>query len=112
MNKMWQPISLANTKLQRSMFLLEGDKTFLEAINIEQAKEKEREKLKTMFHSYYMDQVTSSFGDDLDKLREEEDFTNSKLQILIDSLQQGICIFSDSDKELILSTNGNQMESD
>jgi len=53
-----------------------------------------------------MNQMTKAFGEDLDKLRKKEvNLSSNKLEILIDTLESGISIFSDVEKELALSSS-------
>ncbi|RIA84698.1 hypothetical protein C1645_808645, partial [Glomus cerebriforme] len=55
-----------------------------------------RSRAEKQFRDYYMNQITKAFGEDLDKLRKMEvNLSSNKLEILIDSLESGISIFSD-----------------
>ncbi|RUS16136.1 hypothetical protein BC937DRAFT_91584 [Endogone sp. FLAS-F59071] len=56
------------------------------------------------FHDLYMAQMTQAFGSDLDKIRQEEGFDENRLSILIDSLEAGIDIFTDMEKELMVAS--------
>ncbi|CAG8491320.1 7697_t:CDS:2 [Ambispora leptoticha] len=64
----------------------------------------ERPETAKNFRDFYMNQVTTAFGEDLDKIRKEENFDHNRLDILIDSLESNINIFSDIEKELELVT--------
>ncbi|CAO3677583.1 unnamed protein product [Umbelopsis vinacea] len=54
---------------------------------------------------FYMAQLTQAFPNDLDKLREEENFDHHKLEILIDSLEAGVDIFSDIEKSFAVMSS-------
>ncbi|CAG8461971.1 372_t:CDS:2 [Ambispora gerdemannii] len=64
----------------------------------------ERSEAAKNFRDFYMNQITAAFGEDLDKIRKEENFDHNRLDILIDSLESNINIFSDIEKELELVT--------
>ncbi|KAL1917152.1 uncharacterized protein VTP21DRAFT_4808 [Calcarisporiella thermophila] len=55
------------------------------------------------FRDYYMSRITSAFGEDLNKIRQEEGFDTSRLGILIDSLETFSTIYTDEQKQLSLS---------
>ncbi|CAO3598892.1 unnamed protein product [Absidia cylindrospora] len=55
------------------------------------------------FRDHYMGQMTLAFGSDLDTIRQEPGFTGARLNVLIDSLESGITIFSDLEKNIILA---------
>ncbi|KAI8065482.1 hypothetical protein BC940DRAFT_304220 [Gongronella butleri] len=57
----------------------------------------------TDFRTCYMDQLTSGFGNDLDLLRQEPGLTSGRLQVLIDSLETGVSLFDDMEKQMMLS---------
>ncbi|ORZ18547.1 hypothetical protein BCR42DRAFT_228979 [Absidia repens] len=56
------------------------------------------------FRDHYMGQMTLAFGSDLDTIRQEPGFTGARLNVLIDSLESGITIFSDLEKNIILAS--------
>lgn len=56
------------------------------------------------FRDYYMEEMTSAFGDDLNALREEDGFDGSKISLLVDCLETGINVFGDLEKELALAS--------
>ncbi|KAG0171928.1 hypothetical protein DFQ28_000793 [Apophysomyces sp. BC1034] len=58
---------------------------------------------KKQFRDHYMTQITQAFGTDLDKIRQEPNFNAVRLNVLIDSLEAGIDIFSDLEQEIILA---------
>lgn len=56
------------------------------------------------FRDYYMEMATSSFGDDLDRLRQEGSLDSRKVEMLINCLETGKDIWSDLEKKLLQST--------
>jgi len=57
------------------------------------------------FRDFYMSQLTQAFPNDLDKIRQEENFDHHKLEILIDSLEAGVDIFSDMEKSFAITSS-------
>lgn len=55
------------------------------------------------FNEYYLQLMTTGFGEDLDALRESKDFTASSMPLLIRSLKEGINMFDADQRNLILS---------
>ncbi|CAG8786030.1 13013_t:CDS:2, partial [Racocetra persica] len=62
----------------------------------------------SQFRNYYMSQITKAFGEDLDRMRKDQNLDPNRLEILIDSLESGISIFSDVEKELALLSHNNK----
>ncbi|KAI8970365.1 hypothetical protein BDF20DRAFT_916177 [Mycotypha africana] len=60
------------------------------------------------FRNLYMTNVTQAFGSDLDQIRQEPNFDNVRLNILIDSLEAGIDIYSKVEQEIILADDENK----
>lgn len=56
------------------------------------------------FRDYYMEMATSSFGDDLDRLRQEGSLDSRKVEMLINCLETGKDIWSDLEKKLLQFT--------
>lgn len=56
------------------------------------------------FRDYYMEMATSSFGEDLDRLRQEGSLDSQKVEMLINCLETGKDIWSDLEKKLLQST--------
>ncbi|KAI0503327.1 ribosome-assembly protein 3-domain-containing protein [Xylaria bambusicola] len=54
------------------------------------------------FTSYYLQQSTKEFAEDLDKIRNADDFKGDALPMLIRSLQQGTSMFSAADQKRIV----------
>ncbi|KAG2181754.1 hypothetical protein INT44_008569 [Umbelopsis vinacea] len=57
------------------------------------------------FRDFYISQLTQAFPNDLDKIRQEENFDHRKLEILIDSLEAGVDIFSDMEKNFAVMSS-------
>ncbi|CAG8742829.1 17839_t:CDS:2, partial [Acaulospora morrowiae] len=56
------------------------------------------------FRDYYMAQMTKAFEEDLDTIRKESKLDSNKIEILKDTLESGISIFSEMEKELALAS--------
>ncbi|ORY60712.1 ribosome-assembly protein 3-domain-containing protein, partial [Pseudomassariella vexata] len=54
------------------------------------------------FTSFYLQQATKEFAEDLDKVRNADDFKGDALPMLIKGLQQGTALFSKADQQRIL----------
>ncbi|KAI1117833.1 ribosome-assembly protein 3-domain-containing protein [Nemania sp. NC0429] len=54
------------------------------------------------FTSYYLQQSTKEFAEDLDKVRSADDFKGDALPLLIKSLQQGTSMFSAADQRRVV----------
>ncbi|KAI1399724.1 ribosome-assembly protein 3-domain-containing protein [Hypoxylon fuscum] len=54
------------------------------------------------FTSYYLQQSTKEFAEDLDKVRNADDFKGDAVAMLVKSLQQGTSLFSAADQKRIL----------
>ncbi|KAI8099971.1 uncharacterized protein BX664DRAFT_382430 [Halteromyces radiatus] len=61
------------------------------------------QQLSSKFRDHYMGKITQAFGSDLDQIRQDPGFTASRLNVLIDSLESGISIFSDLEKSISLA---------
>ncbi|KAF2177388.1 hypothetical protein K469DRAFT_376337 [Zopfia rhizophila CBS 207.26] len=57
------------------------------------------------FTSLYLRKVTAELADDLDKVREANDFTNRSMPMLIHALRQGESIFGVEEKRRIVSAS-------
>ncbi|KAF2500716.1 hypothetical protein BU16DRAFT_453450, partial [Lophium mytilinum] len=55
------------------------------------------------FKSFYLRRVTTELADDLDKVRQSNDFHDRSLPMLVHALQQGESIFSKEEKARILA---------
>ncbi|KAI1809604.1 ribosome-assembly protein 3-domain-containing protein [Poronia punctata] len=55
-----------------------------------------------VFTSYYLQQSTSEFAEDLDKIRSADDFKRDALPMLVKSLRQGTSMFSAAHQMRIL----------
>ncbi|KAI5854482.1 ribosome-assembly protein 3-domain-containing protein [Durotheca rogersii] len=54
------------------------------------------------FTSYYLQQSTKEFAEDLDKIRGAADFNSDTLAMLVKSLQQGTSLFSAANQKRFL----------
>ncbi|KAF2704148.1 hypothetical protein K504DRAFT_335732, partial [Pleomassaria siparia CBS 279.74] len=52
------------------------------------------EALDDLFAAIYLKRVATELGDDLDKVREANDFTNRSMPMLIHALRQGASVYS------------------
>ncbi|KUI58203.1 Ribosome assembly protein 3 [Cytospora mali] len=64
------------------------------------------------FTSYYLQQATKEFAEDLDKIRNADDFRNDAIPILINALSQGTALFSSADQRRIVTAEGSVKKSD
>ena len=53
------------------------------------------------FTSFYLQQATKEFAEDLDKVRSADDFKGDALQLLIQALQQGTALFPSADQRRV-----------
>lgn len=58
------------------------------------------------FSSIYLRKIASELADDLDKVREANDFTIRSLPMLIHALKQGQSIFGEEDKRRVVGAAG------
>ncbi|KAI0382603.1 ribosome-assembly protein 3-domain-containing protein [Hypomontagnella monticulosa] len=56
------------------------------------------------FTSYYLQQSTKEFAEDLDKIRGADDFKGDAVAMLVKSLRQGTSLFSAADQKRVLDT--------
>ncbi|KAL8864335.1 MAG: hypothetical protein Q9174_007391, partial [Haloplaca sp. 1 TL-2023] len=54
------------------------------------------------FETFYLKQVTAEFADDLDRLRNANDFNEKSLPILIDALKGTAGTYSEEDKAKVM----------
>lgn len=54
------------------------------------------------FETFYLQQVTREFADDLDKLRNASDFNEKSLSVLVAALKQGAKLYSEEELENIM----------
>lgn len=64
------------------------------------------------FTSYYLQRATKEFAEDLDKVRNADDFRNDAIPILINALSQGTSMFSPADQRRIVAAEGSGKKSD
>ncbi|EGS19427.1 uncharacterized protein CTHT_0048870 [Thermochaetoides thermophila DSM 1495] len=61
------------------------------------------EQVAAQFTSYYLQRATKEFAEDLDRVRNADDFKNEALPILINALQQGTRMFSPEEQRRIVT---------
>lgn len=54
------------------------------------------------FETFYLQQVTREFADDLDKLRNASDFNEKSLSVLVAALKQGAKLYSEEERGIVL----------
>lgn len=70
-----------------------------------EAADNEEEKAKQQkFNEYYLNLMTTGFGEDLNAVRSSKDFTPASMPIIIRALKEGINMFDKEQRDLILST--------
>ena len=67
-----------------------------------QKSHKTEQEVSDEFKSYYLQRATKEFAEDLDKVRNADDFRNEALQVLVHSLQQGTALFSPEEQRRII----------
>jgi ribosome assembly protein 3 len=55
-----------------------------------------------MFSQYYMQKAAVEFADDLDRIRSADDFRDGFLSLLVHALQQGVNVFSMTEKQRVI----------
>lgn len=59
------------------------------------------------FQDYYVQLMTSEFAEDLDKLRQSNDFNEKSLYMLIQSLKEGSKMYTKEEAEIIHNSSKN-----
>ena len=70
------------------------------------AQNKSEKEVSSEFTTYYLQQATKEFAEDLDKLRSADDFKGESLPMLVKALQQGAAMFSPEDQKRIATAKG------
>ncbi|KAL8785744.1 MAG: hypothetical protein Q9213_003211 [Squamulea squamosa] len=60
------------------------------------------EDAETDFEAFYLKQVTAEFADDLDKLRNANDFNEKSMPVLIDALKMTARTYSEEEKAKVM----------
>jgi len=55
------------------------------------------------FKNYYLQRATQEFGEDLDRIRNADDFRDGTIPLLIHALQQGTSVFSVEEQRRIVT---------
>lgn len=56
-----------------------------------------------LFTKFYMQRATTEFAEDLDRIRNTEDFNDDSLAILVNALQQGTSAFSIEEQRRVVT---------
>ncbi len=82
--------------------------TYVESIlltSMDSGAQSQNKSAKEQFTAYYMQRATHEFAEDLDKIRNADDFKNDALPMLIRTLQQGTAMFSaEAQKRIVAAT--------
>ncbi|KAJ1978980.1 hypothetical protein H4R35_001694 [Dimargaris xerosporica] len=62
------------------------------------------DQIRKQFKTFYLAQMTSVFGDDLDVLRESNHITEDRLEVLIDTLESGILAFDEDEQRMTVES--------
>jgi ribosome assembly protein 3 len=54
------------------------------------------------FESFYLQQVTTEFADDLDKIRNASDFGEKSLSVLVAALKQGTSTYTEEERRKVM----------
>ncbi|KAL8825865.1 MAG: hypothetical protein Q9191_004151 [Dirinaria sp. TL-2023a] len=57
------------------------------------------------FESFYLQQLTTEFADDLDRLRNANDFNDNSVPVLIEALKQTAKVYTEEEKEKVMKYN-------
>lgn len=71
-----------------------------------QSKQMTDEEVSAAFTSFYLQRATQEFSEDLDKIRNADDFRSDAIPILINALSQGTSMFSPADQRRIVAKEG------
>lgn len=59
-------------------------------------------KITAAFRGYYMQRLAAEFADDLDQMRNAEDFNDAALPVLVKALEQGVAMFTAEEQKRLL----------
>lgn len=76
-----------------------------------QTKQMTDEEVSAAFTSFYLQRATQEFSEDLDKIRNADDFRSDAIPILINALSQGTSMFSTADQRRIVAKEGSAKKS-
>lgn len=80
-------------------------------MSAKQTHQKSDGEVSAAFTSYYLQRATQEFSEDLDKIRNADDFRNDAIPILINALSQGTSMFSPADQRRIAAVEGSVKKS-
>lgn len=72
----------------------------------QEAKKMSDAEVSSAFTSYYLQRATKEFAEDLDKIRNADDFKNDAIPVLVNALSQGTSVFSPADQRRIVASEG------
>lgn len=75
-------------------------------MSAKQNKQMTDEEVSAAFTSFYLQRATQEFSEDLDKIRNADDFRSDAIPILISALSQGTSMFSSADQRRIVAKEG------
>lgn len=75
-----------------------------------QAKQMGDNEVSAAFTSYYLQRATQEFAEDLDKIRNADDFKNDAIPTLINALSQGTALFSPADQRRIVTAEDSSVK--
>jgi len=67
--------------------------------------------VKADFKAYYLQRATKEFAEDLDKVRNADDFRAESVAHLVHALQQGTALIPPNDQGRIVATSGSNADS-
>ncbi|ORX94507.1 hypothetical protein K493DRAFT_352473 [Basidiobolus meristosporus CBS 931.73] len=100
---LWKTISRVNVETSKSFNRLNIIESSLDTMDMEEAQGQVETAAEDHFKNFYLGKLTEGFGEELNQLRQEENFDGTRLEILIDSLQSTVNIFDNIEKELSLA---------
>ncbi|KAJ4406968.1 hypothetical protein N0V82_010008 [Gnomoniopsis sp. IMI 355080] len=72
-------------------------------MSVKQSKHMSDEEVSVAFTSFYLQRATQEFSEDLDKVRNADDFRNDAIPVLVNALSQGTSMFSSADQRRIVA---------
>jgi ribosome assembly protein 3 len=59
----------------------------------------------TAFAKYYLQRATHEFAEDLDRIRNADDFKDGTIPLLVHALQQGASVFSNEEQRRVVTAS-------
>lgn len=76
-----------------------------------QTRKMNNEEVSAAFTSFYLQRATKEFSEDLDKIRNADDFKDDAMPLLVNALSQGTSMFSPADQRRIVAVEGSAKKS-